>query len=243
MKGSYRFLLIALAAGLALTAASCGGGGEIGGDRLPIYGVPGGGGDKFDELNPPIVKPPAETFRDNSSVADTPAERWLKNCYYPLPPVDGSTGVYQNASIQTWADMIFSGVNANRAAEGRAPLVRNAYLDGIAQAHARDMALRDFFGHINPEQMASFERLLAINPARFDHLGENSAKGQETPQEVSEGWYHSEKHYKISMDPIYSHAGVGVFCDVTDATMPMHIIMVFVEFVDDPAAHTGWLEP
>jgi len=98
---------------LALIAliAGCGGGGTISGDRIPIHGIPGGGGgDKFDELSPPVTKPPAEVFKDYSTIHDPPAVRWLKNCYATLPPLSSANSVYQNASIQTWADLLLAEV-------------------------------------------------------------------------------------------------------------------------------------
>jgi uncharacterized protein YkwD len=227
---------------LALAIAGCGGGG--GGDQIPIHGIPGtGGGDKFDELTPPVTKPPAESYVDRSVSGDSAAQRWLKNSYATLPRFTSDAGVYQNPSIRVWADQVFAGVNANRIAQGRGQLKRNKHLDAVAQAHARDMALRDFFDHLNPERMQFTERLNAVNPPRYNHLGETAARGQESPQEVSSGWLGSEKHYKISMDPVYEYAGVGVFCDINNATMPMHIIMVFAEFTADPDEHTEWLEP
>jgi len=238
-----RLTLLILVWVLAALAAGCGGGGEISGDRIPIYGVPGTGGDKFAELSPAVTKPPAEAYNDYSAAGDAPEVRWLKNCYATLPPLSNATSVYQNASIRTWSDLVFAGVNANRASGGRAALTRNVYLDAIAQAQARDMALRNYFDHTNPEQMTSLERLLAVNPPRFDHLGETAAKGQESPQEVAVEWFNSEKHYKISMDAAYNYAGVGVYCDINDTTMPMHIIMVFAQFIGDVDSYTGWVDP
>jgi uncharacterized protein YkwD len=244
--GSFRLLPGLITLLLAFAIAGCGAGGSgAGGDQLPLYGIPGGNGsgNELEILNPQVGNPPIETFRDNSSVQDSAATRWLKNCYYTLPPLDSATSVYQNASLQTWADMIFAGINANRAKEGRAPLKRNSHLDALAQAHARDMALRDFFDHLNPEQMTYYERMLAINPPRFSSIGETAAAGQESPEEVAYEWYNSEKHHKISMDPTYEYAGVGVYCDVTKPRMPMHIIMDFVQFKEDVEVYTGWINP
>lgn len=241
--GLLRRLPWILAVAAALAIAGCGSDGSVSGDTLPIYGVPGGGGDKLSELYPQVIKPPIENFRDNSSLSDPATTRWVKNCYDTLPPLNSGSEVYQNTSLEAWADSIFAGINANRASEGRPLLKRNRYLDALAQAHARDMALRDFFGHVNPEQMTGLDRLNAIDPPKFSYIGETAAKGQESPKEVTDGWYNSEKHYKISMDPIYQYAGVGVYCDVTDTTMPMHFIMDFVQFVDDPETYDGWLKP
>ncbi|MBN2080613.1 CAP domain-containing protein [bacterium] len=240
MRVENKLLSILVAALLCGWLSSCGGGG---GDQIPINGVPGTGGDKFTELQPPVTKPVAEIFLDHALPDDTTGERWVSNLYATLPALTSAAGVYQNASTKAWADQIFLGVNQNRLNGGKLALIRNKYLDAIAQAHARDMALRHYFAHRNPEGMEFIDRLNAVNPPRYDHLGETAARGQETVQEVTSGWLGSEKHFKISMDPEYEYAGVGVYCDVTNAQMPMHIIMVFAEFRDDPASYTGWLAP
>ena len=219
---------------------SCGGGG---GEQLPINGVPGTGGTALDRLDPALIIPPAESFIEYSSPTDTIAEKWLSNYYFTLPPLDGPSSVYQNASLESWANQIFAGINRERAAVGTPLLVREPHLDAVAQAHARNMALNTFCGHTNGYGMDWQVRVATVNPATNLYFGENAAKGQETVQEVLGGWHDSPLHLDNMTLPDYTHVGLGIYLDPTDTIMPMHIIALFGNFTEDPATHEGWINP
>lgn len=236
--------LLVLATTLVVLAAACGGGGSGGGDtQLPINTPDGTSGSSAKEYIPAITVPTTESFADCSVTSDSAAARWLKNCYYPLPRLTSSASVYQNASTKAWADQIYSGINSARVAAGLPALVRNDHMDAVAQAQARDMALRNYFGHTNGEGMTFLERIQAIVPPPFDHCGENAARGQETAQEAITGWLNSEKHRKNIMNGNYTHSGIGVYYDPADKEMPVHLIQVFVQFVGDPGGYTDWIGP
>ena len=240
-KNNLRFVL-SLAVLLGLLA-SCGGGGGGGDSQLPINTPDGTSGTNDKSYVPPITLPTTESYVDTSVALDTVDVRWLKNSYYTLPRMSSSANVYQNASTKQWADQIFSGINSARVAAGLPALVRNGYLDALAQAQARDMALRNYFGHTNGEGMQFLERLQAVNPPAFNHCGENAARGQETAAESVSGWLSSEKHRNNIMNANYTHSGIGMYYDPADREMPVHLIQVFVQFVDEPNSYTDWLAP
>jgi hypothetical protein len=231
-----------MCAAAALTVSGCGGGG--GRDTLPINGISGPvGGSSVSQLSPAVVEPPQEFYVNLAGPGDGPDAGWAKSLYLTLPPLDGINGPYQNGSIKIWADQIFSGVNQQRASRGLRALVRNPHLDAVAQAHSKDMALRDFFAHTNPEGMSFLNRLQAVNGPLFDHLAENAAKGQESTSEVVSQWVSSPGHATNMFNSNYAYAGVGVYLDPSDKKMPMHITMVFVQFLEDPFQYQGWMEP
>jgi uncharacterized protein YkwD len=105
------------------------------------------------------------------------------------------------------------------------------------------MALRNFFSHANPEGMTFMQRLQAVSGPQFNHLAENAAKGQESTTEVVSQWANSPGHAANMLGRDYQYAGVGVYLDPSDSKMPMHIIMVYAEFLQDPASYSGWIEP
>jgi len=225
-------------AACALLMVSCGGGG---GDTLPINGITDA--NTLSALSPAVVVPPTEYYKNIASPNDPLPTQWLKNVYQPIPNPANPTGVYQNSSLAVWADEIYRGINASRSAAGLNQLIRVDYLDALAQAQARDMALRNYFSHSNPEGMQVLQRLLALNPPGFNHLGENAAKGQESPTEVITQWNASPGHRANVVGSSYLYTGVGVYYDPNDPTMPMHIVQVYVEFYKDPSSYSGWEQP
>jgi folylpolyglutamate synthase/dihydropteroate synthase len=56
-------------------------------------------------------------------------------------------------------EMLFDGVNSSRSANGVTTLTRSHNLDRIAQAQARDMALRNYFAHSTPEGIMPWDRV------------------------------------------------------------------------------------
>lgn len=232
-----KLMLMALVA-LGLLTVSCGGGG---GDTLPINGI--NNNNPSSVLTPAVVVPPAEYFKNIASPNEPITDQWLKNVYQPVPNPASPTSVYQNLSLAVWADEIYRGVNASRSSAGLGQLIRVPYLDALAQAQARDMALRNYFSHSNPEGMFVLQRLLALNPPGFNHLGENAAKGQESPGEVVTQWNASPGHRANIVGSSYQYTGVGVYYDPNDPTMPMHIVQVYVEFYKDPSGYNGWEVP
>jgi uncharacterized protein YkwD len=89
--------------------------------------------------------------------------------------------------------------NKTRAAAGLPELLWDHALAAAAKAHAKDMALDDYFSHQTHDRENG--RLVATISARdrirsFSLVGcaENIAKGQELPQEVVTAWMSSQGH-------------------------------------------------
>lgn len=230
---------------ITLAAGGCGGGGGLHGDQLPIYGitdVQGGADDPFRDFDPSLVIPEPEVFRDVSSPTDDAATKWKKNCYDPLPPSNGPVRVFQNASLLGWAERIVALTNQARSQAGLPPLILDPHLERLAQAHARDMALRDYFAHENPDGLDSYERLSALNPPSYNEAGENTARGQESPDELVSQWLGSPKHRENMLNPAHTHIGVGAYFNRRDTLLPSSFIAFFCEFRGDPIGH-DWYEP
>ena len=211
---------------LALVAlVSCGGGGS---QPLDIN-VPGGGGGTSGIFVPPITKPVAESY-----VAGT---CWKESCFDPLP-----ADIYQNPSLTAWANEVFARANSARMQNGLPALTRSRGLDRVAQAHARDMALRNYFGHYTPEGLAPWERIQqaqlkdwssvggrAASDIAFNGVGENAAKGDESAAEIVDNWMNSPGHRANLLNAKYMYIGTGVYYDTTDVNMPIHSIQLYVE--------------
>ena len=89
--------------------------------------------------------------------------------------------------------------NKTRAAAGLPELLWDHALASAAKAHAKDMAIDDYFSHQSHDRENG--RLVATISARdrirsFSLVGgaENIAKGQDLPQEVVSAWMSTEGH-------------------------------------------------
>jgi len=98
------------------------------------------------------------------------------------------------------ADDIYSLVNDARAAEGRAPLSRNAGLDAVALAWAKKMASMGELEH-NPNVSGQI-------PSGWNSWGENIAEGQRSGAAMHQAWMNSEGHYANIMGD-FSDIGVA----------------------------------
>lgn len=74
------------------------------------------------------------------------------------------------------ADLARTLVNKTRAAEGLTALSTSAVLQAAAQAHAGDMAARDFYAHETPEGATPRDRYLAAGGGAWHFVAENIAR-------------------------------------------------------------------
>jgi uncharacterized protein YkwD len=199
----------------------------------------GGGGGGFDGT---FDIPPAEAFIDNSDPGDSVGLAWRKNCYHVLPASFDADRVFQNLSLSTWADEVLRLTNIERANNGGlVPLTRDNHLEMVIQAHCRDLALRDYFEHETPEGLDPFQRLDTIDPAFYNLAGENIAAGQQSPQEVVDGWMNSPGHRANILKPEYRKIGIGVYYDAAGGPFDFYYGQLFATFTGDPDAH-DWIE-
>jgi uncharacterized protein YkwD len=85
----------------------------------------------------------------------------------------------------------------------------NARLQAAAQAHAADMAARNYFNHVAPDGRAPAARISASG-YEWRAVAENIAAGQATPEEVVAGWLGSEGHCRNLMGSAYTELGIGL---------------------------------
>lgn len=109
--------------------------------------------------------------------------------------------------------------NRERRKYGLENLREDSDLSAFAQAYAKDMSERGYFGHDMPEGISFEERIKAS--AYFATLsacsgcrvklsaGENVASGQTTPEAVVKDWIASPEHHANMIDPDFSKIGIG----------------------------------
>lgn len=91
-------------------------------------------------------------------------------------------------------------------------LAWNALLAGVAEAHSRDMATRNFFSHHSPDGRTPGDRAELAGYAG-SRIGENIAAGLDVPRKVLDGWLASPGHCANLMNPQFSELGAAYVVD------------------------------
>lgn len=123
---------------------------------------------------------------------------WLNPGVARAAPIDqqGVSGV----TNFDYAREVVDGVNAERAAEGLAPLVLDEELTSAAMLRAGETAVA--FSHVRPNGLIC----TSVSSKAF---GENIAMGYMSPSAVMQGWMQSEGHRANILSSRYRSIGVG----------------------------------
>jgi uncharacterized protein YkwD len=119
-------------------------------------------------------------------------------------------GCRQPATAATLESELLDWINVQRKAHGARPYARSAKLDKAADAHACDMALRDFFAHTRPGGPALGKRIKATG-YRLKAGNENIAyTRQHAVSSAAEIWRNSPPHWAAIIDPSLRDIGISV---------------------------------
>jgi hypothetical protein len=141
-------------------------------------------------------------------------------------------------------------INGYRQENGIAPLVPSGVLSTSATRHSKDMAAHDFFSH-NTRESSYYPS--GSNPAHRTaregyptnvYTAENIARGQQTAEEVFEGWRGSPEHDAVMLGEQYTAAGIGHvdtywtahFGSVADTLLELETLQTNDERLDKPTA-------
>jgi uncharacterized protein YkwD len=94
-----------------------------------------------------------------------------------------------------------------------APLKWNDVLQYAADGHALDMANNNYFSHTSKDGRTMESRIVTagyiFNGYKSFAVGENIAFGQQSIDEVMDGWFKSPGHCKNLMNPSFKEVGVA----------------------------------
>jgi uncharacterized protein YkwD len=133
----------------------------------------------------------------------------------PAPPA--GTEITSDCGIAHLRETMLQQVNAARAAarscgakqmKAAPPLAWNKALSEAAERHSVDMAVRDYFDHVNPEGKRVGQRVSAQG-YKWKMVGENLAGGDGSVPRVLAGWLKSPDHCANVMNPAYAEIGVA----------------------------------
>lgn len=110
--------------------------------------------------------------------------------------------------LGVFSKLNYYAVNGVRAINNLPPLIWYPELVNLAQAHSSDMAVNNYFEHVNSEGIAMKERVLN---AGIDYMmcGENIDRGQYDPFNALDGWYCSGSHRNNLLSTGFTHIGIG----------------------------------
>ncbi|MFF1478381.1 CAP domain-containing protein [Streptomyces sp. NPDC058301] len=117
-----------------------------------------------------------------------------------------------NAAVGTAASYVQQVVdlaNAERAKAGCSPLKADRRLNTSAQAHADDMAARNYYEHNSPEGRNAGDRMSAAGYG-WHKWGENIHRGPKSPADAMRDWMNSPGHRANLLDCGFKDIGVGV---------------------------------
>ena len=228
------FPIVRVALAVVLTLALFGGAAYGGSRLLASNDRAGGGSTTAGDVPPPAAAPggdeeTAGTFPDDSGSPVASSTPPAASSTAPAAPTSkapttptkkatangntggGTTGGGTTESSGPKAEVLRI-VNQERAKAGCSPLTANSQLANAAQAHSADMAANDYFSHTsrNGDQMA--DRVDAAG-YRWRSLGENIAKGQQTPAAVMQAWMNSSGHRANILNCGFRNIGVGLAYD------------------------------
>ena len=135
--------------------------------------------------------------------------------------VSSAASVSPPDTLQDVRQEIFDATNAERRAAGRSALSSDPGLRNLACRHTRDMLMRDFMGHENPEGVGPGERAARYHRRLIGDTGENvlsriGPMDQSPPELVDElmrRWMESPPHRKNILRRAFTHLGVCVMQD------------------------------
>src|SRR5690625_3613708 len=116
------------------------------------------------------------------------------------PEADESLSAYEQEVVEL--------TNNEREKQGLSPLKANTELSHVAREKSNDMANNNYFDHQSPQYGSPFDMMKAYG-ITYRTAGENIARGQQTPEEVVNGWMNSEGHRANILNGDFTEIGVG----------------------------------
>lgn len=115
---------------------------------------------------------------------------------------------FDGEKITEYKQHVVELTNEARSEHGAEPVKLDEELAEVAQRKSEDMEQKDYFSHTSPTY-GSPSNMLNHYGIDYRKALENIAAGQQSPEEVVEGWLNSEGHRRNILDEEVTHIGVG----------------------------------
>ncbi len=163
------------------------------------------GGDKSGDATAIPGKTPAPASQPALTSTSSPVPRPTPA---PAPQPQPAPAPIVGAGVSADEQQALNLLNADRKANGLAPLRMNAKLAGLAQNYAQDMINRNFFAHNNPEGQTPFDRMRQRGIS-FGYAGENLAINTSVAN-AEQAFMNSPGHRANILNNHYTQVGLGV---------------------------------
>lgn len=114
-----------------------------------------------------------------------------------------------NSASELFVQRVLELTNLQRKKVGVPPLRLQDKLAECAIWKARDMASKNYFSHDDANGRGLAERVTSFGYGSWTAVGENIAAGQESPEEVVDGWMKSPSHRQNLLSADYAEIGIG----------------------------------
>ena len=152
---------------------------------------------------------PTATSANVPTLTFTPKPTSVPNTLVPTSSGGCDGG---NTSIES---AVLSGVNYQREQAGIAPLQASSALFSAARGHSQDMATNNFFSHTGSNGSSLFDRMSSAGFS-YSAAAENIYAGNGSNNSAGSAvgtWMGSEGHRVNMLNPTYTYAGVGYWCN------------------------------
>lgn len=171
-------------------------------------GSPSGAGTRSDAVTltnvAPLVERSVPPPAAPPTTAASPAQAAAPEKPTALAPKSSGGG-----KVGRYVDQVVALANTEREKAGCAPLRSEGRLGESAQAHADDMADRDYYDHNTPEGKDAGDRITAAGYP-WSSWAENIHRGPKTPARAMEDWMNSGGHRRNILNCSFKDIGVGV---------------------------------
>lgn len=141
----------------------------------------------------------------------------------PTPP---PSSVDTPSTLDAFEQEVLALTNAARAQVGLAPLRHDPALAAAADKHSEDMALKNYFSHVEPDGGRLADRIRDEGYS-FRAAGENIAAGYDTPEAVVAAWLNSSGHRANILNSNYTEIGIGFYRDTPEDRYDEYWTQVF----------------
>jgi len=121
-------------------------------------------------------------------------------------------GGYDQDPLRIVEQQVVALVNKERSNRGLQELTQSDVLSEVARVKSQDMVDKDYFAHQSPTYGSPFDMMNYFGII-YSYAGENLAWGQDTAEQVVEGWMNSPGHRGNILKEEYQEIGIGVAKD------------------------------
>ncbi|MGE6376326.1 CAP domain-containing protein [Peribacillus muralis] len=152
------------------------------------------------------VQKPVQNPGQNGTVNQAKPEAKPAPEAKPEKPTNEKTET--NSELSAFEQQVVKLTNAERAKQGLSALKIDTELSKVARIKSQDMKDNNYFDHNSPTYGSPFDMMKKFGIS-YSSAGENIAQGQQTPEEVVQGWMNSQGHRENIMNSSFTHIGVG----------------------------------